>query len=149
MSTNDSTTLSFDADALPMILEQREIDALPWANYGVTLRRFVIEALNEHAPDGVSFAWGEGEEDFTSTLIDKAREIRASLRSAVEVWDPKLVGVIESDDAEMLGRPVLSYPDGEDMGRVAGAEDVLRTQRAGEVGAYECPVSGRSVYISR
>lgn len=98
MSTNDSTTtLSFDADALPMILEQREIDALPWANYGVTLRRFVIEALNEVAPEGVVFAWGEGEDDHTSTLIDKSREIRASIRTAIEAWNPELVGAIEAD----------------------------------------------------
>lgn len=97
MFTNDSTTLSFDADALPMILEQREIDALPWSSHRGTMRRFVIEAINEHAPDGVVYAWEEGEDDYTSTLIDKAREIRASLRQAVEAWDPELVGAIEHD----------------------------------------------------
>jgi len=114
MSTNDSTTtLSFDADALPMILEQREIDALPWANYGVTLRRFVIEALNEHAAEGVTYAWGEGEEDFSSFLIDKAREIRASIRIAVEAWDPELVGAIENDDLN----DALAANDAEDDAR--------------------------------
>jgi hypothetical protein len=50
--------------------------------------------------------------------------------------------------ADMLNCPVLDYQTGEDTGRVATAEDVARQVRAGD-GAYECPETGRSVYVSR
>lgn len=48
----------------------------------------------------------------------------------------------------MLSCPVLDYQTGEETGRVATAEDVARQVRAGD-GAYECPETGRSVYVSR
>lgn len=52
------------------------------------------------------------------------------------------------DHPDLVGRPVVRYSDASPVGRLATAEDAARQAQAGD-GAFRCPVTGESVFISR
>lgn len=132
------------ADVDASIVEVIELTAASFVGKRADVVCRVISPRGE-AVEGVKAEqdWDKGEttfrfEDGTAIVVDDTdvRRLDSGESNA------------DDDLADMLGRPVLAYQTSDDTGRVATAEDVARQVRAGE-GAYECPVTGASVYISR
>lgn len=74
-------------------------------------------------------------------LSDWSEDQREALS---EAWGDAI-----AEAESLLGNDVIDYQTGSETGRKATAEDAARTMRSNEIGAYECPVTGASVYISR
>lgn len=166
MSTNDSTLRTFrifstetghdfgtweGTDAADVIAQMAEragadVDASSVEVIELTAASFVDKradfALRVISPRGETVEGVEAEQDWnvgTTTF-------RFADGTAIVVDDTDVR--LADDLADMLGRPVIDYQTGDDTGRTATAEDVARQVRVGE-GAYECPETGASVYISR
>lgn len=125
MSTNDSIRTE-TRDCLICALEACAVGEVP-----------DVTGWELTAPDFDSVATACG---LSLRLADWSEEQSEALSDA---WSD---AVAEAET--LIGSAVLAYQTGDNTGRVATAEDVARQMRASD-GAYECPVTGASVYISR